>query len=133
MLDTLNSCNSSSEEVIIQHLPEVLNAVEKYHSQDPYLLRRVISYVSSLSISKQKQKVVIDVTFEYIFTKDQKSFVDYSEVSSYIKKTMKREKFKLIEDAILYFEKNLLPTKEDYKTLYNIKTSEKSYAFTETF
>lgn len=24
----------------------------------------------------------------------------------------------------LYFEKNLLPTKEDYKTLYNIKTSE---------
>lgn len=53
----------------------------------------------------EKQKVIIDISFEYEFDKD--IFIDYSEVSSFIKKQMKKKKFLLIEDAIIYFEKEL--------------------------
>jgi dihydroneopterin aldolase len=53
----------------------------------------------------KKQKVIIDISFEYNFLKNTKEFIDYSKVSNLIKKTMKRKKFKLIEDAILDLEK----------------------------
>lgn len=53
----------------------------------------------------KKQKVLINMSFEYKFKKD--IFIDYSEVSSYIKKQMKKKKFLLIEDAIIYFESKL--------------------------
>jgi len=52
-----------------------------------------------------KQRVSIDISFEYSFIKDSKDFIDYSEVSKLVKKTMKKEKFELIEDAILTLEK----------------------------
>lgn len=48
----------------------------------------------------KKQKVLINVSFEYEYSKD--FFIDYAEVSNLIKKTMKKEKFLLLEDAILY-------------------------------
>jgi dihydroneopterin aldolase len=54
----------------------------------------------------KKQKVIINTSFEYIFTKDM--FIDYSEVSALLKSTMKKQKFLLLEDAILYIEKLLL-------------------------
>ena len=50
----------------------------------------------------KKQKVIINLSFEYEFSKD--SFIDYSEISNLIKSTMKKEKFLLLEDAILYLE-----------------------------
>jgi len=50
----------------------------------------------------KKQKVIIDLSFEYNFSKD--SFINYAEVSTLIEKTMKKEKFLLLEDAILYLE-----------------------------
>ncbi|MEA3498543.1 MAG: dihydroneopterin aldolase [Campylobacterota bacterium] len=53
----------------------------------------------------KKQKVIIDISFEYIFKKDSKEFIDYSEVVKLVKKIMKKEKFELIEDAILTLEK----------------------------
>ena len=53
----------------------------------------------------KKQKVIINLSFEYDFSKD--SFIDYAEVSSLLKETMKKKKFLLLEDAILYFEKIL--------------------------
>lgn len=53
----------------------------------------------------KKQKVLIDISFEYKFKKD--SFIDYSEVSTYIQEQMKKKKFLLIEDAINFFEKKL--------------------------
>lgn len=53
----------------------------------------------------KKQKVIIDITFDYIFEKDY--FIDYSEISSYIEKQMKKKKFLLIEDAIIFFQKKL--------------------------
>ena len=53
----------------------------------------------------KKQKVIINISFEYSFIKESKEFIDYSEVSTMVKKTMNKKKFKLIEDAILTLEK----------------------------
>ena len=54
----------------------------------------------------KKQKVLINLSFEYEYFKD--TFIDYAEVSNLIKITMKKEKFFLLEDAILYLESLLL-------------------------
>ena len=59
----------------------------------------------------KKQKVVINVSFEYKFKKD--VFIDYSEISSLIESQMKKKKFLLIEDAIIFLQSKL------YK-MYNI-------------
>ena len=53
----------------------------------------------------KKQKVIINLSFEYEFLKD--SFINYAEVSKLLEKTMKKQKFLLLEDAIVYLE-NLL-------------------------
>lgn len=58
----------------------------------------------------KKQKVIINLSFEYDFSND--DFIDYSEVVDLIKQTMKKEKFKLIEDAIIYLTKLLNLTYE---------------------
>ena len=50
----------------------------------------------------KKQKVIINISFEYEYSKD--LFIDYSEISTLVKKTMKEQKFLLLEDAILYIE-----------------------------
>ena len=54
---------------------------------------------------KEKQRVVINVSFNYIYKKDY--FIDYSEVSDFIKKQMKKKKFELLEEAIAYMEGKL--------------------------
>ena len=54
-----------------------------------------------------KQKVVLDISFHYKFTKGQKDFIDYSHVANMAKMIMKKEKFLLIEDAILYLDRAL--------------------------
>ena len=53
----------------------------------------------------KKQKVIINLSFEYNFSKD--SFIDYAEISNLVKSIMIEEKFLLIEDAILHIEKQL--------------------------
>jgi dihydroneopterin aldolase len=53
----------------------------------------------------KKQKVIVDVSFEYDFENDK--FIDYSKVSKLIEKTMKQKKFKLIEEAILHLQEKL--------------------------
>ncbi|MFW2379570.1 dihydroneopterin aldolase [Aliarcobacter butzleri] len=58
----------------------------------------------------KKQKVIINLSFEYAFSNDK--FIDYSEVVDLIKQTMKKEKFQLIEDAVLYLTKLLNQTYE---------------------
>lgn len=58
----------------------------------------------------KKQKVIINLSFEYDLSNDK--FIDYSEVVDLIKQTMKKEKFQLIEDAILYLTKLLNQTYE---------------------
>jgi len=59
---------------------------------------------------KNKQKIIIDISFEYFFKNDGSNFIDYSEVALYVEKTMKKKKFRLIEDAILYLRKHLKKT-----------------------
>jgi 7,8-dihydroneopterin aldolase/epimerase/oxygenase len=67
----------------------------------------------------KKQKVIIDLSFEYNFSKD--NFINYAEISTLIEKTMKKEKFLLLEDAILHLETLL---NNNYKiTNLNIKIS----------
>ena len=68
----------------------------------------------------KKQKVIINLSFEYEFSKDK--FIDYAEVSKLVKTTMKKEKFLLLEDAILHLE-NLLNTK--YKIITQIEQTPK--------
>ena len=52
-----------------------------------------------------KQKIVINVSFNYTFKRNE--FIDYSEISKLIKKTMKKKKFLLLEDAIIHIETKL--------------------------
>ncbi len=63
----------------------------------------------------KKQKVVINLSFEYEFSKDK--FINYAEVSELLKTTMKKEKFLLLEDAILHIE-NLLTQTYEISNLY---------------
>jgi len=67
----------------------------------------------------KKQKVIINVSFEYDFIDN--SFIDYQEVADLVKKTMKQEKFELLEDAVKNIEK-LLYEAYDIKNL-NLKIS----------
>jgi len=64
----------------------------------------------------KKQQVRVSISFEYIFNTNSKEFIDYSEVSSLVKTTIKKKKFKLIEDAIITLEK-LLYKKFNLKNL----------------
>lgn len=63
----------------------------------------------------KKQKVIVNISFEYNFSKD--LFIDYSEISNLVKSTMKKEKFLLLEDAILHLE-NLLTNSYKISNLY---------------
>ena len=54
-----------------------------------------------------KQKVILDISFTYKFSKGQKDFIDYSHVANMAKMIMKKEKFLLIEDAIIYLNRAL--------------------------
>ncbi|MGM0518857.1 MAG: dihydroneopterin aldolase [Campylobacterota bacterium] len=53
----------------------------------------------------KKQKVIINLSFDYEYTKDY--FIDYSKISKLVKKELKNKKFKLIEDAIIHIETKL--------------------------
>lgn len=63
----------------------------------------------------KKQKVIINISFEYNFSKD--LFIDYSEISNLVKTIMKEKKFLLLEDAILHLE-TLLNTNYPINNLY---------------
>jgi len=52
-----------------------------------------------------EQKVIINLSFKYIFTNN--IFINYADIASYVEKSMKENKFLLIEDALLYIEKGL--------------------------
>ena len=59
---------------------------------------------------KTPQRVIIDLSFEYDFKNGE--FIDYSKVSAKIEKMMQKNKYKLIEDALLDIKKEL---KKKYK------------------
>ena len=64
--------------------------------------------IGILDFERQKeQKVILNISFEYFFNEDGSNFIDYSKVASYCEDTMKKEKFMLIEDAILHLRKYL--------------------------
>lgn len=54
---------------------------------------------------KKTQRVIINISFEYDYKKGK--FIDYAKIAKTIKKTIKKEKFGLIEDAIVFLEKKL--------------------------
>jgi len=60
---------------------------------------------------KNKQKVICDISFKYFYNK-KSSFIDYAKVVKLIKKTMKKKRFRLIEDAVINIRKKL---KKDFK------------------
>ncbi len=50
----------------------------------------------------KKQKIIINLSFEYNFSND--NFINYAQVANLVEKTIKKEKFLLLEDAILHLE-----------------------------
>jgi len=54
---------------------------------------------------KNKQKLMVNCEIEY---EKKQNFIDYAEVCNLIEKTIKEEKFKLLEDAVDNIEKKLL-------------------------
>jgi len=54
---------------------------------------------------EKKQKVIVNISFEYAFKENE--FIDYSEISLLIQKQMKKKRFLLIEDAIIFLESKL--------------------------
>ena len=65
---------------------------------------------------KKKQKVIVDLSFEYEFQKKNDDFIDYSVVAELVKYNIKKEKYYLIEDALLGI-KQLLKNKFKIKKL----------------
>ncbi len=59
-----------------------------------------------------KQKVIINLSFKYKFKDNE--FINYADIADYVESTMKKEKFLLIEDALLHIKKDL-------ESLYCIK------------
>jgi len=51
------------------------------------------------------QNVIINLEIEYIYAQNQ--FINYAEVSELIKSTMLKEKFLLLEDALLFVAQKL--------------------------
>ena len=72
----------------------------------------------------KKQQVIVNVSFEYKFDLKSKEFIDYSIVANIIKKKMKKKKFKLIEEAIVYLQSKL--QKEFNLKKLNIKITKPS-------
>ncbi len=64
----------------------------------------------------KKQKVILNISFEYFFKEDSSNFIDYSEVVSFVESIMIKEQFQLIENAILFIRKEL-KSKWDMKNL----------------
>ena len=46
---------------------------------------------------QERQRVIVNLSFDYGFKNG--SFIDYAEVCEFVKKTMKDQKFELLEDA----------------------------------
>jgi len=63
-----------------------------------------------------EQKVILDISFEYFFNEDGSNYIDYSKVAVFAQSSMENEKFKLIEDAILFIRK-ALKSKYELKNL----------------
>jgi len=55
---------------------------------------------------KQKQTVIVDLSFEYQYSNN--NFIDYAKVAKLVKKNIKKQKYKLLEDALYNIEKLLL-------------------------
>lgn len=49
-----------------------------------------------------KQRIIINISFDYDYSVDY--FIDYSEVSTLVKKELKKKEFELLEDAITHIE-----------------------------
>jgi len=54
---------------------------------------------------ESEQTVIINLSFKYKF-KDN-VFINYADIVSYLEKTMKKQKFLLIEDALLHIKNHL--------------------------
>ena len=63
---------------------------------------------------KKKQKVVVDISFEYNYSNINKEYIDYTKIVKLVKTNMKTNKYELLEEAIFLLKKEIY-------TNYNIK------------
>jgi len=59
----------------------------------------------------QEQDVLIDIEIEYLYEKD---FINYAQVAQLVEKSMQKEQFFLIEDALSFLSSKL---KENFSTI----------------
>ncbi len=56
---------------------------------------------------ESEQKVIINLSFEYLYKNDGSSFIDYSEVVTLMENIMIKEQFMTLEDAIIFIQTQL--------------------------
>jgi len=54
-----------------------------------------------------KQRIVVNISFKYFYDSLKNNYIDYSEVTTLIKDICEKEKFELIEEALLFIEKKI--------------------------
>jgi dihydroneopterin aldolase len=64
---------------------------------------------------KNKQRVIVDLSFEYIYMDGE--FIDYAKVVKLIKQIIRKERFYLLEEAVIILENELI----QYFNMSNIK------------
>ncbi len=64
------------------------------------------------------QKVIMQIEIDYVYKKNK--FIDYASLVKFVKKFIQKEKFELIEDALITLSENL---KNIYPSISEIKLS----------
>ena len=68
----------------------------------------------------KKQKVIVNIKIEYNYSNGE--FIDYAKVCKIVKKTLKKGKFELLEDAIIECKKRICKKYSKIESIY-IKVS----------
>ncbi len=64
---------------------------------------------------KKKQKVIVNIEIDYNYSDG--NYIDYAKVCKTVKKTLKKGKFKLLEDALLNLKEKIFKKHKQINTL----------------
>ena len=69
----------------------------------------------------KEQRIIVNISIDYSYTKD--NFINYADVANLVKSTIKANRFKLLEDALISTKEAILNEFNDYIKTLNIKIS----------
>ena len=76
--------------------------------------KAIIGILDFERVKKQRVKINLVATYDY----KKNEFIDYVEIKNLVKKTVKKKKFLLLEDALNHLAKKLKKKFPQIKTLY---------------